>query len=348
VFTSSIFTSSGRLNSWLKASGFVLCAGLLHAAPAQPPGWISAPMVGLFASQDGTAITAIVGVPGASILVDPLVLPQGVTRVHLGPTQQWALVEQVSGTPFSYKALGLMGFTGAQPGTVELIKGALPAPDLVSFSPTGASAILLDRASGQLQVIGGLNKTPGVVMETSVSDMNPSSIAAIAINDAGTLPVVEDGNGRMLLASGGSSRPMIFAGYPSAGMAFLPNQSLIAVADVNSGKVWMVGVLPTAPPARVVASIAAVSGAQGLVRTSSDARFLFVAAAGGKSAVRVDLSDGGMTELDLPTTSSALEQLGDGQVFLISAPPGESAWMLVSDGSGLKAVFAAPSGQPGQ
>jgi hypothetical protein len=50
--------------------------------------------------------------------------------------------------------------------------------------------------------------------------------------------------------------------------------------------------------------------------------------------------------LAVPATLSELERLPGGDAFLFSANPGEAAWLLLSNGPNLSAVFAQSTEEP--
>src|SRR5579862_2903748 len=94
-----------KLNFGAYASLMGFCVTL--SGQTSGSGWISTPVVGLFATEDRLQVQPILGVSGASLLGPPVALPAGVTRVYLGPTQDSALVEDTSAA-----ALGLLRFAG--------------------------------------------------------------------------------------------------------------------------------------------------------------------------------------------------------------------------------------------
>jgi hypothetical protein len=122
-------------------------------------GWISAPVVGLLTNSEETEIRGILGVPGASTLSAPIALPEGVMRIHLAPTQRWALAELEAG------GLSLLHFEGTEPGLIQSVDGGFAASGLVSFSPTGHSAAMFSRETTTLQILTKLDSTPHVRSE---------------------------------------------------------------------------------------------------------------------------------------------------------------------------------------
>ena len=141
---------------------------------------MSAPVVGLIGGESASpgGIRPVLGVMGASSIQAPIRLPREISRVYLAPTGRWALVQQSRRAPgpaafvgsrpatvsrkldSTAAQLGLVAFTGSEPGVVQAIAGAAPNPSLVSFSPLGKSAGLL-ASSKAIQVLTGLDSAPG-------------------------------------------------------------------------------------------------------------------------------------------------------------------------------------------
>jgi hypothetical protein len=287
-----------------------------------------------------TEVRAILGIPGASTLSDPISLPAGVRHVYLAPTQQWALVEQDGG------AVGLMRFSGAEPTSTGRIAGAMPAPDSFSFSPTGHSAVLVSYATGEVQVLSGLEATPQVAMAATIPNFGAASLRAVAVSDDGTLAAVLNADGKAYLLSRAAAPQLIFQAAGPAGLSFLPNRAAVVIADSLAGTISVVDGLQTSPFTRTVISAPDLSGDRILLQPSGDAQSVFVTALGGKSAYRVDLTNQSVSTLDVPVGISRLERVRDGDVFLFSANPGESPWLLMSDGANLKVGFVQIVGEP--
>jgi hypothetical protein len=305
-------------------------------AQTNSPGWMTAPLAGLVANPELTEIRAIQGVPGASTVGRPISLPPDVRRVHLAPAQGWALVEQTSG-----RTLGLMSFSGMLPGSVTAIDGVLSAPDSVSFSPSGRSAVIHSKAAAKLQVLTGLDTTPTVTMLSDTSSLG--EVGAAAVSDDGTLAVALTSDGRAFLLSSATAPQLIYQAGSPAGLSFLPDQTAIAIADGGSASISVMDGLNRTPFTRIMMRGPNLSGGSLLVQASADAQSLFVAALGGTTIYRADFADQTMRTLAVPAPLSRLERFRGGDSFLFSANAGEAAWLLFSNGSNLAAAFAQPT-----
>jgi hypothetical protein len=308
--------------------GLMLAAGAASDARAQ----ISAPLVGLIAGESPSEIRPVLGVLGASSIQASIHLPRGVLHVHLAPMGGWALVQQRG------KPSGLVTFNGSMPGAVQTIADAAPNPDLVSFSPLGRSAALL--VSGDVvQVLTGLDSTPRMAYSANFYDS--AGVKKIAVSDDGQLLTILTAAGQVYLLSSSIAPMLAYAGSPSLGVAFLPNQSTAVIADPANGAMNLASIVKGAPVLQPVTGSLSVGGGETLLEASRDGASAFVVASGGTSACRVELSTGGMQSMTLPAVATRLDRLRDGESFVFSAEPGHSAWFLTGRDSGLQAVFAA-------
>src|SRR5437016_5451173 len=98
-----------------------LCSYWLLAATAGSlPGatTITGPVAGYVVDSPGPALRAILGVPGAFRFSGALPLPEGVTRIHLAPGQDFALAERAG------LSLGILRLSGSAVGPVVVVDGA--------------------------------------------------------------------------------------------------------------------------------------------------------------------------------------------------------------------------------
>jgi hypothetical protein len=314
----------------------IVSIGVLLAAVAgtEARAQMSAPLVGLIAGESpgSNEIRPVLGVLGASSVRAPFSLPVEHSRVYLAPTGSWALVQQRGAAP------GLVTFQGIAPSAVQAIAGVAPNPDLVSFSPLGRSAGLYS-ADGVIQVLTGLDATPKVGFQMGFHD--PSGVKKMTVNDEGQLLAVLTAAGQVYLLSSSMAPLLAYAGSPSLGIAFLPNQSTAVIADGGNGTMNLARIVNGMAVVQTVSGSLGSSGGDTLVEASLDGASAFVVATGSASACRVDLTAGSMQSIILPVVATRLDRLRDGASFVFSAQPGSSAWFLTGRDNGLQAVFAA-------
>ena len=325
---------------------------------------MSAPLVGLIgaASPSLGEIRPVLGVLGASSIQAPIQMSRRVSAVYLAPTGGWALVQLRQGAPDeatltdslpaagsrrsgpALAQLGLVAFTGSEPGGVQPISNAAPNPSMVRFSPLGRSAALL-ASSTSIQVLTGLGSAPAVAFETGFYD--PSGVKKLAVSDDGQLLAVLTTTGQVYMLGNSIAPALAYAASPASGIEFLPNQATAVIADAGNGTVNLVSMGSGAPSVRAVAAGVNFPGGETLTEASLDGESVVVVGAGGTSACRVDLATGAIQSTTLPAVATRLDRLQDGESFVFSAEPGRSAWFLTGQGSGLGAVFAAAAGGTG-
>lgn len=295
-------------------------------------GQVSAPVVGLLANPEGTAISPVQGVLGASSVGSPIAL-FGDSRSYLAPGGGWALVRQRDGT------VGLLKFSSLTPVSMQNVAGALTSPNLVSFSPGGKSAALFSATAGAVQVITGLDATnPKIAYQFSTSGLlAPQSVN---ISDSSALALILEQDGRLDLVSSGGNMQTVVTGSPNAGIAFLPGQSAALLVDGAAGTLSLLTGLDGVPQAQqLTASLPSAAGPV-LVQTSRDGRYAFVVVEPVNSAYRIDLASGQVSSLAINDAVNRLDRLGIGDNFVVSAEPGKSAWLLIGGAANLETVFA--------
>jgi hypothetical protein len=302
-------------------------------------GQVSTPVLGLLANSEGTEISPVLGVLGASSVGSPIALPGGISRSYLAPGGGWALVRQRDG------AVELLTFSGLTPGNVQTVAGALTSPDLVSFSPNGTSAALFSKAAGMVQVITALGTAPRIAYQFSTSGMlTPQSLG---ISDNSALALVLEEDGRVDLVSNGGNPQTLSRGNPNSGIAFLPGQSTAVLVDGRAGTLSLLTGLAGVPQVQQISGSLPSFAGPVLVQTSQDGRFAFTVFESASSAYRIDLTSGQTSSAAINGAATRLDRLGAGDNFVVSAEPGNSAWFLIGTAANLEVVFAPIAPVPG-
>jgi len=310
---------------WLLAA----TAGSLHGAAT-----IAGPVAGYVVESSGPALRAILGVPGSFLFGDSLPLPAGVTRIHLAPGQDFALVERAD----SGLAVVRLNSGGVEPATA--VDGAMPAADSVAFSGSATSAILLSSAASRLQVLSGLPETPRVTMELDTGTL-PEAPRTAAVSDDGQTLLIASGRAVYLVRQDGSAQRLM-QGREIVSVAILRNGTDAAVSDRGTGSIHLLRNVSSAPVEQVLAS-----GLKGLgnLYPSWDGETIFVARPGTKAVSSIDVASGGITSCDSAATSVTLDPLRNRDTFLISARPHQPGWIFYRDGGTGRVVFV-PAANP--
>ena len=189
------------------------------------------PIIGYVAHSSPLELRAILGIPGAAVFSDPLLLPRHVTRIRLAPSQQYALIERERQEPV------VLLLTAANAGRAVSLAGAFPVADLAAFSPFGRSAVLFSVSAKRLQVIAGLPDAPQIVRDLDVGVL-PEPPEAMAISDDAGSVLLSSAGAVYWLLPGGSTRMVVnVADVPA--LVFFPNSANAAIGDRTAGSVYL-------------------------------------------------------------------------------------------------------------
>jgi len=301
------------------------------------------PVLGYVAESSPAELRAILGVPGSAVFSDPLLLPRGVSRINLAPGQAFALVEVRAEVRIEGRVEGSGGDLSVIPlragatGDATPIPGALRGANLIRFSPTGQSVLLYSSGAGRLQVISGLPGAPSVTRNVDASSF-PVEIEDAAISDdASTILLTTAGAIHQLTPS--DQMRQISSTTGSARVAFLPNSSRAAIADRDAGVVYL---WSGESPMLLATGLIGL----GEMRASSDGLSLWFNHPDSNSVSRIDTKTGQLRATQLQVSPSRLDLLSSRDAFLISADPGQPAWVFFQQGSEGLAVFV-PAAKPG-
>jgi hypothetical protein len=295
---------------------------------------MQSPMLGFVSAPNGSEVRAILGIPGASTLSRPLVLPAGVTNLNFAPGQKYAIVEGASGA-----AIGVITFTAADSGPLVAIEGAISQPDIVSFSPNGGAAVLYSATQGRLQVVSGLPATPRVVREISSSDL-PIAVRLLALADDGATLLEGGANSSVYWLAVGVEPQLLTTVGDLEGLAFVPKTNNAMIFDRNGGSLTLLQNVNSAPSNRSL--VDGLTGLEGKIALQVTAGSALLTSANASHLWQIDLQSLRVQDLLLPGAATMLEPLRTSGKYLLSWQSGQPAWIV--DTSGLTgAVYFVPA-----
>ncbi len=308
----------------------LLRCGLLALIAAALPGAVnvSGPVAGYVADPSRPVLRAISGVPGSYLFSDPLPLPDGVTRIHMAPAQDFALAQRGDA------GLGILYLNGGAVDRVASFSGAMTAADWVVFSPAAGAAILFSASAGRLQLLTGLPAAPQVAMDLDTAAFPEQPLTA-AVSDEGNLLLIASGHSVFRVPRDGPPQLVLSAGQ-IVSIAVLRNGTDAAVSERSTGSIHLLQNIASAPAARVL--ISGVSGI-GKIHPGSDGESLIVARPGARAVSSVDLASGEIQSVSSPTPPVDLIPLRNRDTFLISARPRQPGGIFFRDGSAGRVVF---------
>jgi hypothetical protein len=296
---------------------------LSPAAWAQP-GAVSGPTAGLVFDAASRAVRPILGVPGASLLGDPVIASDGLTEARISPRQDSALLITRDGA-------GFVRIDGGS-ATPLACEGLFAAPERVVYSPSGDAAALY--AAGRVQLVSGLPGAPKITGELKLliaqrggSRFNRRSgareIASFAVSDDGRF-ILAAGQGAIQVLGAGGENFTLIPSAAGASVAFAPGGHDAAVADpANLGVLWFGDVAGGAAQRRLAEPAAEAAAAAGLA-FSSDGRKVYVAS--GRQVTAFDLTAGGQSSIACDFQPSGLYPMGG--FFRLNEPGAAPLWLL--------------------
>ena len=295
---------------------------------------MQSPMLGFVNTPEGGEVRAILGIPGASILSPPLAIPAGVTNLYFAPGQKYAIVEGAAGA-----SIGVLTFHTANPGPLIEISGAISQPDIVSFSPNGAAAVVYSASEGRLEVVSGLPATPQIAREISSADL-PNAVRLLALADDGVTLLEGATNNSVYWLAVGAGPQLLATEGDLEGLAFVPKLNNALIFDRNGGSLSLLQSVKIAASNRsLVKGLTGLGGKIGLQATAGSA---LITSAGSNHLYKINLQSSQLQDLQLPATATKLEPLRTSAKYLLSWQSGQPAWIVDTSGE-TGAVYFVPA-----
>ncbi len=322
-----------------RAVSVFACAVLIvaHASAAAPKVFkpavssapsVSAPALGYAVLTSPLELRLILGTPDGSGLDDPVALPPDISAIALAPGQRYALV--LSGDQGQIQVLAL---TTSGPGAVSAVTGAVPQPDLIVFSPSGSSAVLVSSALQRLQALTGLPDAPSVSLDVDVSQFG-SAVTSAAVSDDASMVLVglATGSGGSLarVATDGTLQTILNAGNISA-IRFIGPGHDAAAADGQLNRITLLNAGSDGQFAtRVLATDAQGVNAPRDLEFSTDHARVYVANAGANNILMVDAATGNSQAVTCGFPIAAFQRLMTSAIA-ISGQNSRSVWVTDTD-----------------
>ena len=320
--------------------GLVLAGASVLAAQQ---GSLSGPVAGFIYDSPGRALRPIQGVPGASLIGDPLNLGLDLTAAYVSPRQDSAFVVSADGV--------LHFFRLASTGPVETSLGGVSfIPQRVVFSPSGHAAALF--TLGKVQVFQGLPGAPalaGAITLPSTGGRQPSpapagrsrqrtpTAADFAISDDGVYLLTVSGGSVRLLSVNGENRSLVPAGADAGALvAFAPGGHDAAVFDPAAGLLLIRDASGAASPQTIAQPDDSLASAAG-IGFSQDGAKLYVASAAAHGVVIFDLSASSRSTIACDCTPATLAPMGS--LFRLNEFGSGPLWLLDAGATSPRIVF---------
>jgi DNA-binding beta-propeller fold protein YncE len=326
-----------KIFSW-PVCGMVLAAsGLLYGQQ----GSLTGPLAGFVFDGAGRVLRPVQGVPGASLLGDPVSFGFDLAAVYVSPHQDTAFVVGAD------QSLHLFRLNAGAPTELSL-GGIAGAPQQVVFSQSGTAAALL--TAGTAQVLTGLPNAPtlaGAIAVPMAAQAPARSRTAAApaqswaLSDDGTYLLTVFGGSARLLSIQGQNRSLLPA-QAGALVAFAAGGYDAAVMDSVTGLTLVRDAAGTAGTQVLATPDDGLAGPAGLA-FSQDGKTLYVASATAQSVAVFNLAAGSRTAIGCACTPATLVPMGN--VFRLTELTGAPLWLLDSGASTPRTVFVPARGE---
>lgn len=325
----------------MKISAWII-GGLVSIAPGlgvAQQSTLAGPVAGFVFDSPSHVLRPIQGIPGASLLGDPVDFGFDLSAAWVSPAQDTAFVLAADSSLHFFK------LNGGKVSEVSL-GGLSGAPQTVVFSPSGTAAALF--AAGRARVLTGLPNSPSLVGTVSIPDSGQPVVtrgekkapvraigAGLALSDDGSyMAGISQGSVR-LLGIHGDSRILLTAQSDSL-VAFAAGGHDVAVVDSVAGLNLIRNASGTGTPQVVAAPDTGMANPVGLA-FSRDSQTLYVASASAQSVAAFGLAGASRSDVSCNCTPTMLVPMGN--VFRLGDYTSAPLWLLDTGASKPRTVF---------
>ena len=304
----------------------IALASLAAVLEAQPQGTINGPVAGYVFDKSARALRPVLGLPGASLLGNPIRWRYRVDQAFVAPRLDSAVGVTPEGAFRLFRIRDGIA-------TEMAISGLAPAgsPSSVAFSPSGSSVALY--GGNRVQLVSGLPDAPVVGGSLDLTAAGVPS--ALAVSDDARSVLVSLNNSIRLFESYADMGKLIDTA-PGALVAFAVGGHDAAVADAGAG-VLMFHDLAGAGASQVIAPPDENGAAFSALAFSVDGKALFLASAAAQAVTQLDLSAGSRNRMPCDCAPTVLARMGN--VFRLTELAGDPLWLLDSPESAPRVVF---------
>jgi len=314
-----------------------ICGVVLAASSSLPAqqGRLSGPVAGFVFDNSGRVMRPIQGVPGASLLGDPLSFGIDIAAAYIAPRQDSAIVVGAD------QSLHLFLLSGGAPTEVSL-GGVTGTPERVVFSPSGTAVALI--SAGSARVLTGLPNAPvltgSVRVEGAIAVMTGAhshrvSYPSLALSDDGTYVLtIAQGSARLLSVQG--QNRMLVPAQVNAQVTFAPAGHDAAVVDSLTGLTLIRDASGVAGAQLLAAPDEGLAGPVG-VAFSQDKQTLYVASAKAQSVAAFNLAGASRTAIGCACTPTTLAPMGN--LFRLTELTTGPLWVLDGTAATPRTVF---------
>lgn len=292
-------------------------------------GKVQGPVAGYVFDSGAHAVRPILGIPGASILGDPVDLGFSAIRAAVSPAQEAVLAIAADGSLHAFQL-------SAGAASEVAVNGFSVAPERIVFSPSGSAAAVY--GGGRIQVMTGIGSSPhaGSTFDISALLVLPGNrghqtlSGSFAVSDDGAYVLVAGGSGVQVF--GGGSPRQVASGSGMA-VAFARGNHDAIVAGTGVTLIHDVGGAANAQSIAEEGAIPATVGAA----FSSDNSKLYLASAAARGVTGFDLAAGTSQTISCDCAPAGIQAMGN--FFRLNEVSADPLWLLDTTVTGPRIVF---------
>jgi hypothetical protein len=347
------------MSTRLRYLGLLLTIGAAALGAASLEG----PRLGVVFDPAAKTLRPILGIPGAAIIGQPLVLHPEMEQAAVSPQQDYALATTGEG-----REVVLLHLDGSP---ARSIHGVASAPDRVALSSLGRAAALYYSDRNRIQVLTGLPGAPKAAFELYLSaGESPSALVVsddghvvltgiantvFRITPSGEVPVLHglrqvtsialiSVQGRTTANSSKGRPSPVHDGMGNPETEVTPSASTggydAIVADSGQNRIYRVRDVTGAAETQVLAGSDKGIAQPVAVAVSRDNQRVFVANAKSGATTILDLSgDAKPAKVSCACKPTGLARLTGDSVFLLTEPSARPMWVLDADAHQPRVVF---------
>jgi len=321
----------------------LVCIALVTAAGAAcaqaQSSFVGGPVLGFTPAGGGAAIEPIIGIPGASILTDPLVLDGTIRGAVVAPKQDYAVAARVDDAQIVVIDL-------ASP-QVTAVGDVNPDAFLAGISPRGSAVAVYDGGTRFVRVLGGqLPQAPAVSRELDASGVagHPNTLT---VSDDGAVVLMRavdsDGTaGLWVVADSGVVRRLP-VGQPSGVAFFAGRHDVVVGDDATASAVVILDVGGTESEVPLFADVDGIAVFSS-VAASQDGTRVFLADGKSRNVSVVDVPSGQAVVVNCECQVTGFSRLRGSEVFRLNDASGDAIRVLDASRAEPRIVLVPPNG----